>query len=94
MHPASDLMDAPVTTGSGVVVAHVEELLLNVTSGKLEAFVVRPPLQEGLRLRLDWKDVRLDDDGERLILIPGRTATKRLLIRASVLSQESERRVH
>jgi sporulation protein YlmC with PRC-barrel domain len=91
---ASDLMDAPVTTGSGALVGYVEEVLLNPATGKLEFLIVRPPLQEGgLFVRLDWKDVKLDLGGERLILIPGRTATKRLLMRACA-PQEGDRRVH
>jgi sporulation protein YlmC with PRC-barrel domain len=82
MNAASDLLHAPVMTGSGESVGHVEDILLNTFSGKLEFLTVRPRVQEGsVCVRLSWNDVKVDADGERVILIPGRTAAKRLLIR-------------
>lgn len=84
LQEASWLVHAPVTTGSGTLVAHVEEILINPSTGKLECLVLHSPLEEGgLRVRLDWKDFKFDRDGERLILIPGGTPAKRLIIRAS-----------
>lgn len=86
---ASKLLQAPVCTGSGEVVGHVDDILVNAGTGKVEYLSVRPNTSMGsMRVRLTWRDVKVDNLADRVVIIPGGTAAKRLLIRAGLSSRQ------
>lgn len=91
---ASDLLHAPLTTGSGEILGQVEDMLINRFSGKITFLVVSSPVGEpgaeqgGVSVRLAWKDVKVNAGGDRLMLVPGRTPAKRLLLRSAGLARK------
>lgn len=88
MNAASQLLRAPVYTGSGEVLGHVDDMLVNPATGKVEYLSVRPTLETGsMCVRLTWKDVKVDSFTQRVVIIPGGTAVKRLLLRAGLASK-------
>ncbi|MGQ9424599.1 PRC-barrel domain-containing protein [Gilvimarinus sp. F26214L] len=85
MNSASQLMHAPVCTGSGELIGHVDDMLVNPISGRVDYVSVRPYVEEGsICVRLSWRDMRLDQRSQGLVVVPGSTAVKRLLIRAGL----------
>lgn len=84
LNTASQLLSRPVCTGSGELVGHVDDLLVNPDSGKVQYLVVRPRVSDGsVCVRLTWKDIRVDDVADCLTLVPGSTAVKRLLLKTA-----------
>lgn len=89
INAASQLLQASVCTGSGDVIGHVDDLLLNPATGKVDYLMVRPIVGKGsLCVRLAWKDVKVDSFAERVVIVPGGTAVKRLLIRISLSNKQ------
>lgn len=62
-HPLSPLVDATVRGPDGEALGVVDELLVDLTSGRIEYVVVAGP--GGRRLQLPWQSVRVDAAGFR-----------------------------
>lgn len=89
VNSASRLLRAPVCTGSGEIVGDVDDMLINCTTGRLEYLWVRPRIKMGsMCVRLSWKDVKLDRLSDKLLIAPGGSAVKRLLIRIGLSNRD------
>ncbi|MCW8194033.1 PRC-barrel domain containing protein [Proteobacteria bacterium 005FR1] len=92
LNTASDILRAPVTAGSGELLGHVEDMAINRFSGKVNFLVVRSRSADSsagqgqVSVRLSWKDLKVDAAGDRLVLLPGRSPVKRLLLRNAGLA--------
>lgn len=91
LNSVSQLLTMPVCAGSGELVGHVEDMLMNPGTGKVEYLAVNPRLSSGtVCVRLTWKDVRVDTPSERFVLVPGSTAVKRLLLKTELSEAAAE----